>query len=64
MAKAAAAKKPPTKSEILANVSAATNLPKKEVAAVLEASCPFFHHFSETDHAEKSQSRRTRNQAS
>ena len=37
MAKAAAAKKPPTKSEILANVSAATNLSKKQVAAVLEA---------------------------
>ena len=37
MAKAAAAKKPPTKSEILANVSAATNVPKKQVAAVLEA---------------------------
>jgi hypothetical protein len=37
MAKAAAAKKPPSKSEILANVSAATNLPKKQVAAVLEA---------------------------
>ena len=37
MAKAAAAKKPPTKSEILANVSAATNLPKTQVAAVLEA---------------------------
>ncbi|MCY2989903.1 MAG: hypothetical protein NTY19_18820 [Planctomycetota bacterium] len=37
MAKAAAAKKPPTKSEILANVSAATNLPKTQVAAVLAA---------------------------
>jgi len=37
MAKAATAKKPPTKGEILANVSAATNLPKKQVAAVLEA---------------------------
>ncbi len=37
MAKAAAAKKPPTKSEVLANVSAATNLPKPQVAAVLEA---------------------------
>ena len=37
MAKAVAAKKPPTKSEILANVSAATNLPKTQVAAVLDA---------------------------
>ena len=37
MANTAAAKKPPTKSEILANVSAATNLSKKQVAAVLEA---------------------------
>ena len=37
MAKAATAKKPPTKSEILAAVSAVTNLPKKQVAAVLEA---------------------------
>jgi len=37
MAKAAAAKKPPTKSEILANLSAAANLSKKQVAAVLDA---------------------------
>lgn len=37
MANAAAPKKPPTKSEILANVSAATNLSKKQVAAVLDA---------------------------
>ena len=38
MAKAAAApKKPLTKSEILANISAATELSKKQVAAVLDA---------------------------
>ena len=37
MANASTAKKPPTKSEILANVSAATNLSKKQVASVLEA---------------------------
>jgi nucleoid DNA-binding protein len=37
MAKAAAPKKPLTKSELLANVAAATELSKKQVAAVLEA---------------------------
>jgi nucleoid DNA-binding protein len=37
MAKAAASKKPLTKTEILANIAAATDLPKKQVAAVLEA---------------------------
>ena len=37
MANAAAAKKPPTKTEILANVSAATGVSKKDVAAVLAA---------------------------
>ena len=37
MAKQAAAKKPLTKSEILANIAAATDVPKKQVAAVLEA---------------------------
>ena len=37
MAKAAAPKKPLTKSELLANVAAATALSKKQVAAVLEA---------------------------
>jgi nucleoid DNA-binding protein len=42
MAKAAAAgattpKRAPTKSEILNNISTATSLPKKDVAAVLEA---------------------------
>jgi len=37
MAKAAAAKKPLTKTELLANIATATDLPKKQVAAVLEA---------------------------
>jgi nucleoid DNA-binding protein len=38
MAKAAAAaKKPLTKTEILANIAAATDVPKKQVVAVLEA---------------------------
>jgi nucleoid DNA-binding protein len=37
MAKAAASKKPLTKTEMLANIAAATDLSKKEVAAVLEA---------------------------
>jgi nucleoid DNA-binding protein len=37
MATAPGSKKPPTKSELLANVSAATDVPKKQVAAVLEA---------------------------
>jgi nucleoid DNA-binding protein len=37
MAKAAASKKPLTKTEILANIAAATELSKKDVAAVLEA---------------------------
>jgi nucleoid DNA-binding protein len=39
MAKAAAtaAKKAPTKSEVLNNIATATNLSKKEIAAVLEA---------------------------
>ena len=38
MAKAApAAKKPLTKTELLANIAAATDVPKKQVAAVLEA---------------------------
>ncbi|MCY2991618.1 MAG: HU family DNA-binding protein [Planctomycetota bacterium] len=37
MAKAAATQNPLTKSQILANVVAATNLPKKDVAAVLGA---------------------------
>ena len=36
MAKAAP-KKPPTKTEILANIAAATDVPKKQVAAILEA---------------------------
>lgn len=36
MAKAAAAKKAPTKSEILGNIAAATSLSKKEVNAVIE----------------------------
>ena len=35
--KAAAVKKPPTKSEVLKNVAEATDLTKKEVAAVMEA---------------------------
>ena len=37
MAKAVVAKKPLTKTEILANIAAATDVPKKQVAAVLEA---------------------------
>ena len=37
MAKAAAPKKPLTKTELLANIAAATEVPKKQVAAVLEA---------------------------
>ena len=37
MAKATAPKKPLTKTEILANIAAATDVPKKQVAAVLEA---------------------------
>jgi nucleoid DNA-binding protein len=37
MAKAAAPKKPLTKSELLANIAAATDLSKKQVAAMLEA---------------------------
>jgi nucleoid DNA-binding protein len=37
MAKAAAPKKPLTKSELLANIAAAADVPKKQVAAVLEA---------------------------
>ena len=38
MAKAApAAKKPLTKTELMANIAAATDVPKKQVAAVLEA---------------------------
>jgi nucleoid DNA-binding protein len=37
MAKAAAPKKPLTKTELLANIAAATELTKKQVAAVLEA---------------------------
>jgi nucleoid DNA-binding protein len=37
MAKTAAPKKPLTKTELLANIAAATDVPKKEVAAVLEA---------------------------
>jgi len=37
MAKKAAPKKPPTKTEILSNIADATDLTKKEVAAVLEA---------------------------
>jgi nucleoid DNA-binding protein len=37
MAKAAAPKKPLTKSQILVNIAAATDVPKKQVAAVLEA---------------------------
>jgi nucleoid DNA-binding protein len=35
--KAAAAKKPPTKTEILTNIAAATGLTKKEVAAVMDS---------------------------
>ncbi len=37
MAKAAAAKKPLTKTELLTNIAAAADVPKKEVAAVLDA---------------------------
>lgn len=37
MAKAAATKKPLTKTEILTNIANATDVPKKQVAAVLEA---------------------------
>lgn len=37
MAKAAAAKKPLTKTELLANIATATDLTKKQVIAVLEA---------------------------
>ena len=37
MAKAAATKKPPTKTEILNDIADATGLAKKDVAAVLEA---------------------------
>lgn len=37
MAKEAAPKKPLTKTELMANIAAATDVPKKQVAAVLEA---------------------------
>jgi nucleoid DNA-binding protein len=37
MAKAAAAKKPLSKTELFANIAAATELTKKQVAAILEA---------------------------
>lgn len=37
MAKAAAAKKPLTKTQLLDNIAVATDVPKKQVAAVLEA---------------------------
>ncbi|MEE8450718.1 MAG: HU family DNA-binding protein [Thermoguttaceae bacterium] len=37
MAKAAKAKKPPTKTEIVTNIAEATDLTKKEVSAVLDA---------------------------
>jgi len=37
MAKAAKAKKPPTKTEILTNIADATDLTKKQVAAVFDA---------------------------
>ena len=37
MAKAAATKKPLSKTELLANIATATDVPKKQVAAVLEA---------------------------
>jgi nucleoid DNA-binding protein len=37
MAKEAATKKPLTKTELLANIATATDVPKKQVAAVLEA---------------------------
>ena len=37
MAKAAKPKKPPTKTEILANIAAATDLSRKQVAAVFDA---------------------------
>jgi len=39
MAKAAANKKPLSKSEVLKNIAEATNLGKKEVAAVVDALC-------------------------
>lgn len=37
MPKAAKSKKPPTKTEILTNIANATNLSKKQVAAVMDA---------------------------
>jgi nucleoid DNA-binding protein len=37
MAKAAAAKKPPTKSEIYANIAETTELSKRQVSAVIDA---------------------------
>ena len=37
MAKAATPKKPLTKTELLANIATATDVPKKQVIAVLEA---------------------------
>jgi len=37
MAKAAATKKPLSKTELLTNIATATDVPKKQVAAVLEA---------------------------
>jgi nucleoid DNA-binding protein len=37
MAKAAVAKKPLSKTELLTNLATATDLPKKQVAAILEA---------------------------
>jgi nucleoid DNA-binding protein len=37
MAKEVAAKKPLTKTELLANIATATEVPKKQVAAILEA---------------------------
>ena len=37
MARAAAPKKPLTKTELLSNIAAATDVPKNQVAAVLEA---------------------------
>ena len=37
MAKAAKSKKPPTKTEILTNIANATDLSKKQVAAVMDA---------------------------
>jgi nucleoid DNA-binding protein len=36
MAKSSAPKKPLTKTELVANIAAATDVPKKEVAAVME----------------------------